>query len=159
MAVLVFECFKTPVLWDKVIIFIELLSYTWCILTGKKIIFQDMADTRERSLSIVTSLTEPRSACNTWNINTIEKTLQLKILTGVSNTNGENTFIICHFGNFFWILSTWTPRVVTTTSSFTPSPVMSTWVHITSYLIFVIFLHGQNFWRIKFTPKNANFSR
>ena len=28
-----------------------------------------------------------------------------------------------------------------------------------SYLIFVIFLHGQNFWRIKFTPKNANFSR
>ena len=28
-----------------------------------------------------------------------------------------------------------------------------------AYLIFVIFLHGQNFWRIKFTPKNANFSR
>ena len=28
-----------------------------------------------------------------------------------------------------------------------------------SYLIFVIFLHGQNFWIIKFTPKNANFSR
>ena len=28
-----------------------------------------------------------------------------------------------------------------------------------SYLIFVIFLHGQNFWRIKFTPKNSNFSR
>ena len=27
------------------------------------------------------------------------------------------------------------------------------------YLIFVIFLHMQNFWRIKFTPKNANFSR
>ena len=27
----------------------------------------------------------------------------------------------------------------------------------TSYLSF--FLHGQNFWRIKFTPKNANFSR
>ena len=27
------------------------------------------------------------------------------------------------------------------------------------YLIFVIFLHGQNFWRIKFTPKNANFLR
>ena len=27
------------------------------------------------------------------------------------------------------------------------------------YLIFVIFLHGQNFWRIKFTPKNANFPR
>ena len=27
------------------------------------------------------------------------------------------------------------------------------------YLIFVFFLHGQNFWRIKFTPKNANFSR
>ena len=26
-------------------------------------------------------------------------------------------------------------------------------------LIFVIFLHGQNFWRVKFTPKNANFSR
>ena len=25
----------------------------------------------------------------------------------------------------------------------------------TSYLSF--FLHGQNFWRIKFTPKNANF--
>ena len=23
------------------------------------------------------------------------------------------------------------------------------------YLIFVIFLHGQNFWRIEFTPKNA----
>ena len=23
----------------------------------------------------------------------------------------------------------------------------------TSYLIFVIFLHGQNFWKIKFTPK------
>ena len=94
MAVLVFECFKTPVLWDKVIIFIELLSYTWCILTGKKIIFQDMADTRERSLSIVTSLTEPRSACNTWNINTIEKTSQLNILTGVSNMKWENTFLI-----------------------------------------------------------------
>ena len=28
-----------------------------------------------------------------------------------------------------------------------------------AYLIFVIFLHGQNFWRKKFTPKNANFSR
>ena len=28
-----------------------------------------------------------------------------------------------------------------------------------TYLIFVIFLHGQNFWRIKFAPKNANFSR
>ena len=28
-----------------------------------------------------------------------------------------------------------------------------------SYLIFVIFLHEQNFWRIKFTLKNANFSR
>ena len=28
-----------------------------------------------------------------------------------------------------------------------------------AYLIFVIFLHKQNFWRIKFTPKNANFSR
>ena len=27
----------------------------------------------------------------------------------------------------------------------------------TSYLSF--FLHWQNFWRIKFTPKNANFSR
>ena len=27
----------------------------------------------------------------------------------------------------------------------------------TIYLSF--FLHGQNFWRIKFTPKNANFSR
>ena len=27
------------------------------------------------------------------------------------------------------------------------------------YLIFVIFLHSQIFWRIKFTPKNANFSR
>ena len=27
----------------------------------------------------------------------------------------------------------------------------------TLYLSF--FLHGQNFWRIKFTPKNANFSR
>ena len=27
------------------------------------------------------------------------------------------------------------------------------------HLIFVIFLHRQNFWRIKFTPKNANFSR
>ena len=27
------------------------------------------------------------------------------------------------------------------------------------YLIFVIFLHGQIFWKIKFTPKNANFSR
>ena len=27
------------------------------------------------------------------------------------------------------------------------------------YLIFVIFLHKQNFWRLKFTPKNANFSR
>ena len=24
-----------------------------------------------------------------------------------------------------------------------------------SYLIFVIFLHGQNFWRIKFTPKKC----
>ena len=30
---------------------------------------------------------------------------------------------------------------------------------IRPYLIFVIFLHWQNFWRIKFTPKNANFSR
>ena len=29
--------------------------------------------------------------------------------------------------------------------------------HAYSYLIFVIFLHGQNFWRVKFTPKNANF--
>ena len=30
----------------------------------------------------------------------------------------------------------------------------------TSYLIFVIFFYtGKNFWRIKFTPKNANFSR
>ena len=29
--------------------------------------------------------------------------------------------------------------------------------HHTWYLSF--FLHGQNFWRIKFTPKNANFSR
>ena len=28
-----------------------------------------------------------------------------------------------------------------------------------AYLIFVIFLHEQNFWIIKFTPKNANFSR
>ena len=27
-----------------------------------------------------------------------------------------------------------------------------------TYLIFVIFLHRQNFWRRKFTPKNANFS-
>ena len=27
----------------------------------------------------------------------------------------------------------------------------------TSNLSFL--LHGQNFWRIKFTPKNANFSR
>ena len=27
----------------------------------------------------------------------------------------------------------------------------------TLYLSF--FLHGQNFWRIKFTPKNANFLR
>ena len=27
----------------------------------------------------------------------------------------------------------------------------------TAYLIFVIFLHRQNFWRIKFTQKNANF--
>ena len=53
-----------------------------------------MADTRERSLSIVTSLTEPRSACNTWNINTIEKTSQLNILTGVSNMKWENTFLI-----------------------------------------------------------------
>ena len=24
---------------------------------------------------------------------------------------------------------------------------------VVAYLIFVIFLHGQNFWRIKFTPK------
>ena len=31
--------------------------------------------------------------------------------------------------------------------------------HTWAYLIFVIFLHGQNFWRIEFTPKNANFSR
>ena len=30
---------------------------------------------------------------------------------------------------------------------------------LSAYLIFVIFLHWQNFWRIKFTPKNANFSR
>ena len=28
---------------------------------------------------------------------------------------------------------------------------MKWWV--LAYLIFVIFLHGQNFWRIKFTPK------
>ena len=28
-----------------------------------------------------------------------------------------------------------------------------------SYLIFVIFSHEQKFWRIKFTLKNANFSR
>ena len=28
-----------------------------------------------------------------------------------------------------------------------------------TYLLFVIFLHRQNFWRIKFTPKSANFSR
>ena len=28
---------------------------------------------------------------------------------------------------------------------------------VSSYLIFVIFLHGQNFWRMKFTPKNPNF--
>jgi len=27
------------------------------------------------------------------------------------------------------------------------------------YLIFVIFLHSQIFWWIKFTPKNANFLR
>ena len=27
------------------------------------------------------------------------------------------------------------------------------------YLIFVIFLHRHNFWKIKLTPKNANFSR
>ena len=26
---------------------------------------------------------------------------------------------------------------------------------VQSYLIFVIFLHGQNFWRIKFTPKKT----
>ena len=32
-------------------------------------------------------------------------------------------------------------------------------VRVKTYLIFVIFLHGQNFWKIKFTPKNANFSR
>ena len=30
---------------------------------------------------------------------------------------------------------------------------------VVAYLIFVIFLHGQNFWIIKFTPKNANFLR
>ena len=28
-----------------------------------------------------------------------------------------------------------------------------------AYLIFVIFLHSQIFWRIKFTPKNTNFLR
>ena len=27
---------------------------------------------------------------------------------------------------------------------------------LAAYLIFVIFLHWQNFWRKKFTPKNAN---
>ena len=32
-------------------------------------------------------------------------------------------------------------------------------VGISAYLIFVIFLHSQFFWRIKFTPKNANFLR
>ena len=32
-------------------------------------------------------------------------------------------------------------------------------VDVGAYLIFVIFLHWQNFWSIKFTPKNANFSR
>ena len=31
--------------------------------------------------------------------------------------------------------------------------------NVWSYLRFVIFLHGQNFWRVKFTPKNTNFSR
>ena len=30
---------------------------------------------------------------------------------------------------------------------------------VDTYLIFVIFLHGQSFWRIKSTPKNANISR
>ena len=30
--------------------------------------------------------------------------------------------------------------------------------HTWAYLIFVIFLHEQNFWRIEFTPKNAKFS-
>ena len=29
------------------------------------------------------------------------------------------------------------------------------YANVSSYLIFVIFLHKQNFWRIKFTPKNA----
>ena len=32
-------------------------------------------------------------------------------------------------------------------------------VRVKTYLIFVIFLHGQSFWRMKFTPKNANFLR
>ena len=30
---------------------------------------------------------------------------------------------------------------------------------ISTYLIFVIFLHRQNFWRLKFTPKNAQKAR
>ena len=39
------------------------------------------------------------------------------------------------------------------------SPLTLSCLHLlVAYLIFVIFLHKQNFWRI-FTPKNANFSR
>ena len=47
----------------------------------------------------------------------------------------------CYFGQY------------KTTSSFQDKPQKSP----STCLIFVIFLHRQNFWRIKFTPKNANF--
>ena len=45
------------------------------------------------------------------------------------------------------LLCPWTPCQVST----------PLWAIHTSYLSF--FIHGQNFWIIKFTPKNANFSR
>ena len=33
------------------------------------------------------------------------------------------------------------------------------YVDVVAYLIFVIFLHKQNFWRIKFTPKKTRTLR
>ena len=85
--------------------------------------------------------------------------------------NGYISFI-------FWVHQTWKTRRTNTFNSYivkiTPKKLdtksSKKWhpignkipLHVTlfgSYLIFAIFLHGQNFWRIKFTPKNANFSR
>ena len=42
---------------------------------------------------------------------------------------------------------------------YTGCPKKGTFRMLLAYLIIVIFLHWHNFWRIKFAPKNANFSR